>query len=144
MVGGVVGHVLHKVDEAGLSCAKGKQPLQRLIGEPIDESGLHGFDFGPFGPDCGEIREQARLEESVAPGAQLVLNGDVELRDAPEREPDPLARKDVDECVAEGSEAASEVARELVGRQRRRSLDDPVVGPAVVFVEKLDVVGGHR
>ena len=45
--------------------------------------------------------------------------------------------------VSHGTEAAPQIARELLSGEHGDRLQDPVVGPAVVFVEQLNVIFSH-
>jgi len=61
----------------------------------------------------------------------------------PVRKPDPLTADDVDERVSHGTKAAAQIARELLSAELGDRLQNPVVRPAVVFVEQLNVIFGH-
>ena len=47
------------------------------------------------------------------------------------------------ERVSHGSKAATEIARELLRAERGGRLQNPVVRPAVIFVEQLNVIPSH-
>jgi hypothetical protein len=61
----------------------------------------------------------------------------------PIRKPNPLAADDVNERVPHGTKATTQVASELLGAQRGGCLQDPVVCPAVVFEEQLNIIFCH-
>src|SRR5260370_41461278 len=61
----------------------------------------------------------------------------------PIREPNPLAADDMHERVSHGTKATAQIARELLSTERADRLQDPVVRPAVVFVEQLNVIFSH-
>src|SRR5712692_3891097 len=61
----------------------------------------------------------------------------------PIRKPTPLAADDVHQRVSHGTKAAAQIARELLGAERGNRLQNPVVRPAVVFVEQLNVIFSH-
>jgi hypothetical protein len=48
------------------------------------------------------------------------------------------------ERVSHGTETSAQIAGERLGAERGGCLQDPVVCPAVVFVEKLNLLSGHR
>jgi len=62
----------------------------------------------------------------------------------PIRKPNPLAADDVDERVPHGTKATTQIVGELVSAERGDRLQKPVVRPAVVFVEQLNVIFSHR
>jgi len=64
-------------------------------------------------------------------------------RRPPIRKPNPLATDDVYERVSHGTETSAQITGERLTAERGRRLQDPVVCPAVVFVEKLNVLSGH-
>jgi len=55
----------------------------------------------------------------------------------------PTRRRDVHERVSHGTKAAAQIARELLSAERGDRLQNPVVRPAVVFVEQLNVIFIH-
>src|SRR2546422_6163617 len=61
----------------------------------------------------------------------------------PISKPTPLAADDVHERVSHGTKAAAQIARELLIAQPGDRLQNPVVRPAVVFVEQLNVILIH-
>jgi hypothetical protein len=61
----------------------------------------------------------------------------------PIRKPTPLAADDVHERVSHGTKAAAQIARELLIAELGGFLQDPVVRPAVVFVEQLNIIFTH-
>jgi hypothetical protein len=61
----------------------------------------------------------------------------------PIHKPNPLAADDVDERVSHGAKATTQIVRELLGGERGDRLQNPVVRPAVVFVEQLNVIFSH-
>ena len=64
-------------------------------------------------------------------------------RRPPISKPNPLATDDVYERVSHGTETSAQIACERLGAERGSCLQDPVVSPAVVFIEKLNVLSGH-
>jgi len=58
----------------------------------------------------------------------------------PIRKPDPLASDNVDERVPHGTKATTQIVRELLRAEPQRRLQNPVVRPAVVFVEQLNII----
>jgi len=64
-------------------------------------------------------------------------------RRPPIRKPNPLAADDVYERVSHGAETSAQIAGERLSAERGRRLQDPVVCPAVAFLEKLNVLSGH-
>ena len=57
--------------------------------------------------------------------------------------PNPLAADDVDERVPHGTKATTQIVRELICAERGNRLQNPVVRPAVVFVEQLNIIFSH-
>jgi hypothetical protein len=61
----------------------------------------------------------------------------------PIRKPNPLAADDVHERISDGTKAAAQISHELLIAERGGGLQNPVIGPAVVFVEQLNVIFSH-
>src|ERR1700730_2342102 len=61
----------------------------------------------------------------------------------PNCKPTPLAADNVHQRVSHRTEAATQITRELLNAESRDRLQNPVVRPAVVFVEELNVIFGH-
>src|SRR5271157_1392018 len=90
------------------------------------------LDFKPAAAERIEVRE-------IAAGRNRVVR-----TAAPAFEPQPFDAGDVRERVADGAEARAEVACELLVIERRTSVEDAMVGPGIVIVEKAKIVGVHR
>src|SRR5712692_7089496 len=61
----------------------------------------------------------------------------------PIRKPTPLAADDVHQRVSHRTKAAAQITRKLLSAERGDRLQNPVVRPAVVFVEQLNVIFSH-
>jgi hypothetical protein len=61
----------------------------------------------------------------------------------PINQPNPLATDDMHERISHGTKATSQITRELLGAERGDRLQNPVVRPAVVLVEQLNVIFSH-
>src|SRR5580704_15790383 len=57
--------------------------------------------------------------------------------------PTPLAADDMHERVSHGTKAAAQIARELLSAESGDCSQNPVVCPAIVFVEQLNVILSH-
>src|SRR6266853_1784858 len=61
----------------------------------------------------------------------------------PNCKPTPLAANNVHQRVSHRTEAATQITRELLNAESGDRLQNPVVRPAVVLVEQLNVIFGH-
>ena len=61
----------------------------------------------------------------------------------PISQPNPFPADDVHERISHGMKAAPQITRELFGAERGEPLQNPVVRPAVVFVEQPNVIFSH-
>ena len=61
----------------------------------------------------------------------------------PIRKPTPLAANNVHQRVSHGAKAAAQIARKLLIAERGHHLQNPVVRPAVVFIEQPNVILIH-
>src|SRR5204863_1459909 len=84
------------------------------------------------------------MEQRVSSRSQIGQEGGARGRLLPIRKPTPLPADDVHDCVSHGTKTAAQIARELFGGERGDRLQNPVVGPAVVLVEQLNVIFSHR
>ena len=84
-----------------------------------------------------------RIEEGVPSLSQVCQEGGAMRRILPIRKPNPLPADDVDERVPHGTKATTQIARELLSAEGEGGLQDSIVGPAVVFVEQLNIIFCH-
>ena len=143
MVSGMVRQMLHQVRQAGLCCAKRKHFPQGFVRHAIHELGLFFFDFRLLSPHRGDVGKCIRMEQGLPPLSQICQEGGARGPLLPIRKPTPLAGDDVYERVSHGAKAAAQIARELLIAERGRRLQNPVVRPAVVFVEQLNFIAIH-
>ena len=143
MVGGMVGEMLHELAEFDLRFAEWNQSLEGLVCCAIHEGDLLLLDFGPLRLHGGDAGKCVGIEQGGYAFVQIGVEGVVGTRLVPIGEPSPLAGDDVDERVAQRAEGAAQVAGELLGAEHGGCLQGSVVGPAVVFVEQLNVVFVH-
>jgi len=89
-----------------------------------------------LGNACGLNRASRRF---LKPAKRVELwGGSFQIR-----KPDPLASDNVDERIPHGTKATTQIVRELLRAERRGGLQNPVVRPAVVFVEQLNIIFCH-
>src|SRR5260370_1356472 len=139
----MVRQMLHQVRQADLCCAKRKDFPQGFVGHVIHELGLFFLDFRPLSLHRGSVGKSLRMEQRIPSLSQICGESGAEGRLLPIRQPAPLAGNQVYERVSHGAKTAAQIARELLIAQPGYRLQNPVVSPAVVFVEQPNVILIH-
>jgi hypothetical protein len=109
----------------------------------MEELHLCLLHFGPFQLHSSEIEECIGIEQDFPSCSQICQEGGTGGRLFPILKPTPFAANDVHKSVSHGTKATAKIARKLLSAERRSCLQNPVIGPAVVFVEELNVIFGH-
>jgi len=117
--------------------------FQGFVCHAIHELGLFLLHFRPLQLHRGDIRKRFRIEQGVASRPQIRQGFGARGQFLPIFQPTPLAPDDVHKRLSHGTQAAAQIVSELLRRERGDRPQNPVVGPAVVFVEQTDVVFRH-
>src|SRR5215469_3679238 len=101
----------------------------------IHELSLFFLDFSPFPTDSGDVGKCAQPEKWVIFIPQILQKSSAVGRGFPICEPTPLATDNVHQGISHRNKAATQVACELLRTERRSCLQNPAVGPPIVFVQ---------
>jgi len=143
VVSGMVREMLHQVPQAQFLFANRKHFCQGRFGQAIHELGLLFLDFCPLQPNRSDVRKCVRMEKVVEPRPQIRQQSSGMRRLPPVGKPAPLAAQDMHERVSYGAKAAAQVPRELLNAQGAGRFENPIVRPAVVFEQQLNVISIH-
>src|SRR5260370_17354568 len=139
----MVRQMLHQVRQADLCCAKRKDFPQVFVGTVMHELGLFFLDFRPLSLHRASVVKSLRKAPRFPSLSQICGESGAKGRLLPIRQPAPLAGNQVYERVSHGAKTAAQIARELLIAQPGYRLQNPVVSPAVVFVEQPNVILIH-
>jgi hypothetical protein len=143
MVSGMVRQMLHQVRQTDVRRAKRNQFLQGFNCQTTHELCLFFLNFRPLQLHRSNVGECIRIEQRVSSGSQICQDRGAIGRFLPICKPTPFAGDDVQERVSHGTKAAAQIPRELLVAERGSRLQNPVVRPAVLFVQQLNVISMH-
>src|SRR5215467_3468092 len=118
VIRGMIRHMLHQMGQAEQRVPGGKQFLQGFGGDAVYKIELLSLDIGPLPATDIEVGKCSGRKQSLAPGSQIRKERVVLRRRLPKGQPSPLARKYVKHGIPHGTEAAAQIAGELLKRER--------------------------
>src|SRR5215470_10677815 len=143
MIRGVVGHMLHQVRQTQLCCANRKHFAQGFFCHGTYELRLFFLYFLPLQAYRRQVVKCVRMEQGVLAIPQIRQQCGAVGRRFPVGEPTPFAPDDMHESVTYRTSGATQIMSELLRTESGSRFENPVVSPAVILVEQLNVVLSH-